>query len=444
MTKPAESRLDQLSFHHDMVAPYHRPKTGWMVWGLVASISVNIAVLAFMVLQLQDGVVWLEVESSGPLVSSHFSQSESLKEQIIALSTKSDDELVRALEDETSAANGYTVQELALALLRFRGYQVEDPLRPLGAWPQPLSTFTWVEADGRTASLPLFSTVGPREIQAVKSFMQESAVPLTPEGIVRRLQAGQTSDAMKAALLRTDEWAIVARLFSPMNETEMLGLSQEIGPEAFSRIVSWGKMHADGKDLGPILLSLFTQAPSPKVAELLASRCADMVVLQASDELVVQLFSTLPSQNEAGVRLAMRLLQGQRKLPVWHASQDYLARAASMPTLSSMDRNQVLEWLQQMARPKGASPLPAPVVKADAPLPPAGGMQSPKETVQPAKPSPRAATRQLRPYRTYVVKKGDTLWSVAKRFNVDVEKLKYLNGLKGSTLPPGKVLRIPH
>jgi LysM repeat protein len=42
---------------------------------------------------------------------------------------------------------------------------------------------------------------------------------------------------------------------------------------------------------------------------------------------------------------------------------------------------------------------------------------------------------------TYLVKKGDNLWVIAKRFGLTVSRLKALNGLKGSALQPGQTLR---
>lgn len=458
MTYSAQTRLDHLSVHHRAFEPKPVQSSRWTSWLLVLSISLNVAVGAFLVFQLQDGVLWFEVETREPLTSPlpDLSRSDSLKGELNLLNGKTDEELIGTLDDETQVANGYRRQELALAALHRRGYQIEDPLRPLGAWPQPMSAFSWTTSDGKPMACKLFSTVGPREIQAIKSFLRETAVPLTAEGMVRRMKEGPDSTLVRASLVRTDEWMAFSRVFGGLSEEDRLSFSKEIGGEAFSMIIDWAHSHADPKEIGPFIVSIFSKFPSQALAEFVASSYADDVVLQAPDEAVVLLYSHLLPQSEAGVRLAMRLLHGQRKLPVWQASQAYLARAASMPTLSAMNREEVLAWLQHIAHPESPSSRETPkqIIGVEAPkkieIPQVVPSSPPQPQVAQKRSSPatsvstRVATRQLQPYRTYVVRKGDTLWAIARRFNVDVEKLKYLNGLKGTTLSPGKVLRIPH
>jgi LysM repeat protein len=480
MTYSTESRLDQLE--RGAYNPPPRRTMGWLMWVVVVSLSMNVFVIAFLALQVRDGALWFEVESlassqnAGPTLP----RSESLATELIQLTSRDDGEVIRSLDDERLVANGYRVQELALAVLRARGYQIDDPLRPLGAWPQPMSSFSWTGADGRPTSLMLFSGLGTREVQAVKAYLQEAAIPLTAEGIARKLAAGCDGEPMRAALVRTDEWTIFTRIFGSSSEEELLSLCQEMGPEGFSKVVEWGRCHSDPEEAGLFLISLIAKTQSSRLADWIASRHADKIVVGASDEAVLAMYSSLLPQSEPGVRLAMRILHSQRKLPVWQASQAYLARAASMPTLSSMSRDQALESLQNLVRLSKPTPVatavkeivppvPAkalPIVKETAPTsvqkpisvpavkePPPAVETKPKTPAQPSKTKPlsaagqastRAANRQLQPYRTYVVKKGDTLWSIAKKFNVDVEKLKYLNGLRGAALPPGRVLRIPH
>ena len=43
---------------------------------------------------------------------------------------------------------------------------------------------------------------------------------------------------------------------------------------------------------------------------------------------------------------------------------------------------------------------------------------------------------------TYVVKSGDTLYSIAKEFNTTVDELKRLNGLSNNNLKIGQILII--
>jgi membrane-bound lytic murein transglycosylase D len=59
--------------------------------------------------------------------------------------------------------------------------------------------------------------------------------------------------------------------------------------------------------------------------------------------------------------------------------------------------------------------------------------------------SPRetAKTASSRPGPTYRVRRGDTLFDIARRFGVSLSELRRANGLRGSRIHPGDVLVIP-
>ena len=45
--------------------------------------------------------------------------------------------------------------------------------------------------------------------------------------------------------------------------------------------------------------------------------------------------------------------------------------------------------------------------------------------------------------KTHEVRKGDTLWDIARRFGTSVAAIRRVNGLSGSGIRPGQVLRLP-
>jgi LysM repeat protein len=80
--------------------------------------------------------------------------------------------------------------------------------------------------------------------------------------------------------------------------------------------------------------------------------------------------------------------------------------------------------------PAPSPPSPAPVVTP----PPA-----PRPKPAPA-PKPAASPK---PARYHTVSKGDTLYSISRKYGVTVPKLKSTNGLSGDTIRIGQTLRVP-
>ena len=395
-----------------------REKTKSFPWFLVLSLALNVAFVSYTVFQWQDGVLWLEVESDqqGALLSPF--EDTTLEAEIAKLATKKDEELLSDLDDATPVANGYRTQELALALLRSRGYQVEDPLRPLHSWPQPLTPFSYHKPDGTAVSVHLFSTLTPADLHAVRSYIEQTPVPYTAEKIVellnlvlipenschldrvkapglersqidpdceygrnlrssnpraltrpgernfRELALGGDLSLLERALFRTDEWATLRSLFPSASEEDLFSLCKELGSSGFSQLVA--------KKESSFLLQFFAQHPSKDFADLLIAVQGDFL-LKASDTVLLTLLPLLNPQSENTARFAVSLLKEQRKPPVWQAAQCVLARGTGDATLATLSREALLAWLlspqktHEVARAAPAATPVSPPVPASPP-----------------------------------------------------------------------------
>ena len=58
-------------------------------------------------------------------------------------------------------------------------------------------------------------------------------------------------------------------------------------------------------------------------------------------------------------------------------------------------------------------------------------------------PVPVQATISGEPAREHVVRRGDTLASIARQYNIHVDALRFINDLRDADLPVGLRLRIP-
>ena len=96
-----------------------------------------------------------------------------------------------------------------------------------------------------------------------------------------------------------------------------------------------------------------------------------------------------------------------------------------------------------------ASPHPTAVVAAagGTPLPSTVASAEPSATASPpptAQPTAQATLPATPSTRTYIVKRGDTLYEIARRFHTTVATIQQLNGMGSSTmLHAGDVLKLP-
>lgn len=99
---------------------------------------------------------------------------------------------------------------------------------------------------------------------------------------------------------------------------------------------------------------------------------------------------------------------------------------------SSRDKN----YDPGTAYPSGSNVMPAP---ADG-VPPAAVAGVP---AAPAEPLPPLTPEEIGPTINYTVKKGDSLWLVAKNHKISISRLKRVNNLESDNIQIGASLKIP-
>ncbi|MDB0056832.1 LysM peptidoglycan-binding domain-containing protein [Akkermansiaceae bacterium] len=88
-----------------------------------------------------------------------------------------------------------------------------------------------------------------------------------------------------------------------------------------------------------------------------------------------------------------------------------------------------------------ATPKPAPKITQPAPRPVTKPTPRPKPVV---KPKPKPAPVKVKPKTVrHVVKKGDTLYSLSRKYGTTVSKIQKANGMSGTIIRDGSTLVIP-
>jgi membrane-bound lytic murein transglycosylase D len=105
---------------------------------------------------------------------------------------------------------------------------------------------------------------------------------------------------------------------------------------------------------------------------------------------------------------------------LWDIAQSFSVSVDRLCAANGLSKRSVIRPGQQLALPEGSTPRPA---------------------LQTA--SAAASRGSAVSGGTYTVRTGDTLYDIARSFNVSVSDLRRANDLSGSRIYPGKVLRIP-
>lgn len=339
--------------------------------------------------------------------------------------------LVSRLGNTRLVENGYTQRDLALAsLVAFYHFDLDQALAGLPA-PQKRTIVYGKFRDGQPAEITVFPGLSEKAFEAVRSFAATERWPLTSKGLFLALQKedpGCRDPSLSDAFFMTPEFATVETLLSrsdvPVDKKEVLEVIVEGNWAMLSQFVQQQKRSQDlSAACRQSFLLNYIRRGSKAAARLMLRIDGAFVQRKLDDNHVVLLLQLLEEKSEEGEQFALALLTSPRT--------DAVRRAAAMRLYAYAGEAMPEIYHHHTALSRfvpGHSVISTPV---DTSMPQA-------LTVNKTVPSlPQGKER------AYIVQEGDSLWKIARRFNVDLEVLRAYNHLDSDILRPGRTLRIP-
>lgn len=400
------------------------------------------------------------------------------------------EQLIARLNSSQLVENGYTLRDLALAsLIDFQHFDIERALLGFAPPQQRRSIVYGTKRDGRPAELIVYPGLSDKQYEAIISFATTERWPLTSKGmfLTLRKQGGVSHEpSLFDAFFLTPEFLTIETLFArskaPVTKKDLLAVLLQGDWSMLSTFVDQQRVSQDLSSARRqrILLD-YVQRKSKAAAQLILKTDENVAAHKLDDNHVIQILKLLDEKTPEAEQFALSLLSSPRSDAVWkmaaarlyayagepmpekyhhHAALSRFSPKSSLISILAEEPVPVSANPSAMAGKKPAqasssatqsktSPANSKFVQVNAPakavpvkssndsrwavnniLPP--GMQSQSQTKLPVK-------RE----RLYIVQEGDSLWKIARRFNVDVEVIKSNNKLQSDFLKPGRPLIIP-
>lgn len=311
-------------------------------------------------------------------------------------SEQSFEDLLLSLGRSERLPSGYQEREVALAYLV--GHHDFDLSRALLGLSQ-------VEPNGQFGGLPIYSGLHEEQWKAIEAFAKSERWPISSVGLFQRLRLAEKpyDPSLMNAFFLTHEFLVVETLFNrceyPLEKAKLLEIM---------RVGSWGWLEAFAQGLSISKGSLglkrrqflvhYAQLGAPVAAKALIVLDSEYLIKDVDSENLKVILKALPNKPSARV-------------------EEFLNRLLKAGTHSSLT-GLVEKMLREVAPPSGEAFA-------------AYVQEVPDLAVKP------------RRKRTYVVRQGDSLWKIAKRFNAEVAEIKRINELDSDLLQPGRELEIP-
>lgn len=363
---------------------------------LIVSSLLNVAFISSAIYQYFKPVKPIEWTS---LKGNLDENSEAVLKSFLGLSFQ---ELVSKLSLKQAVEPGLHRRDLALAILS-QSFHV-DVNRALNKPQIPLQHLSYKEA-GKQKALGIPRGLSDADFEIMTQFLKHESWPLTARGLFLKLKVGIKDDALIQTFFSSVE-------FSRLYDVIKLSLPQ-LKKEALASLVLKGDILDFESSEQACMTGQFQLEPflarylnhGSALAALYLTELPSFSVKTLSDKQALELLDLLQIHPEKQKHLAKDLLVSFRS----EAFKEEIAKKGFQS--------------EQIIVPVVASELKP--------------KKEEKSLVS------QVINTQTKPYKTYVVQEGDSLWKISRKFKVDLEVLKAHNRLESESLKPGKVLEIP-
>ena len=339
------------------------------------------------------------------------------------------DQLLAMLNNPQLVENGYAQRDLALAVLV--SFHHFDLPRALGDMPpkQHRAIVYGQHKGGKPAKVVAYPGLTDEHFEEIIKFANREKWPLTPRGLYLLLRTQNDDVTIGDAFMLTPELLAVELLFSKsevlVNKNELLKMLPEGNWQMLTTFTHQQKLI---QDVSPVrrqaFLMNYIEHGSKTAAGIILKTDGAFSAKKLDDSFVTKMLKLLDVKTPEAEQFALVLLTSPRSDEVWQLAAQRLYEYAGEPKPEKFHHHTAILRF----------------------IPEAPGMQKAvqKQAGQPT-PTKPIAIRPIPPKRerTYVVQEGDSLWKIARKYNVDVELIKERNGLKSDALKPGTALKLP-
>ncbi len=400
---------------------------------LIISGTLNIGLLAtfiyFVLKEKEEAFSFNLDDSKANAAAKHLTNEQVLR----AYSHLPMQELLLKLENKDLVEDGYGKRDVALGcLVAFHHFNID---KALGGYLLQKRILAFRNQDGtELAYVVMFPGLIDEQFEAILSYAKTEKWPFTTKGLFFELQRGSPpyDPFLVEAFCLSSEYHAVATLFAKtdlnMDKGALISLLAEGQWSYLQEFTEKQRLLADFslEQRRMFLLTYLQHSRSKIAAKLFLEMDQEFILRRCGDGALLTFLDLLEEEKLHLQNLAKELLMSPRS--------DEIRKRAALILYANAGETPP-EVFDHMAALKRFAPESIALV------------QKPIEQAKPALESV-AASASTKPAKdkknkTHVIKEGDSLWKIARKYGVSIEAIKKANHLETEKLRSGKELIIP-